>query len=250
MTQLATVEPPTHVAELSPTTLLDVISRAAADPNTDIEKMERLWAMHERMVTRQAEQSFNTAMSAAQAEIGRIATDKANSQTHSQYATYAALDRMVRPAYTKHGFALSFDTEDAEADQVKVLCYVSHSGGFKRTYRVTMPADGKGAKGGDVMTKTHAAGSAMTYGKRYLLQLVFNTAIGVDPEDDDGNMANAVHMTEEHAQQIETLANGISKVMLRRVLASYKVESLSDIPDSESESIMNRLNAAAKKKTT
>lgn len=68
---------------------------------------------------------------------------------------------------------------------VRVLCYVSHRGGFTRTYRVDMPADGKGAKGGDVMTKTHASGAAISYGRRYLLNSIFNIAIG--DEDTDGN---------------------------------------------------------------
>jgi hypothetical protein len=48
-----------------------------------------------------------------------------------------------------------------------------------------MPADGKGAKGGDVMTKTHATGAAMSYGARYLLKYIFNVAVGED--DNDGN---------------------------------------------------------------
>jgi hypothetical protein len=48
-----------------------------------------------------------------------------------------------------------------------------------------MPTDGKGAKGGDVMTKTHAAGAGMQYGMRYLLKGIFNVAIG--EEDKDGN---------------------------------------------------------------
>ena len=49
-----------------------------------------------------------------------------------------------------------------------------------------MPIDTKGARGGDVMTRTHATGSALTYGKRYLLIAMFNLAI---EEDDDGNAA-------------------------------------------------------------
>jgi hypothetical protein len=51
-----------------------------------------------------------------------------------------------------------------------------------------MPADGKGAKGGDVMTRTHATGSALSYGMRYLLKMIFNVAVGED--DDDGNDAD------------------------------------------------------------
>jgi hypothetical protein len=71
---------------------------------------------------------------------------------------------------------------------VCVTCHVSHRGGWGADYRIDMPADGKGAKGGDVMTKTHAVGSATQYGMRYLLKMIFNVAIG---EDDDGNAAAA-----------------------------------------------------------
>src|SRR6185436_6685763 len=92
-----------------------------------------------------------------------------------------------RPIYTKHGFALSFNTaEGAPENYVRVVCNVSHDGGHSRQFQIDMPADGKGAKGGDVMTKTHAVGSGMTYGMRYLLKMIFNVAIGED--DTDGNV--------------------------------------------------------------
>jgi len=127
-------------------------------------------------------------MVAAQARMGRVSADAINPQTRSKYATYAQLDRHLRPIYTTHGFSLSFNAgTDAPEGYVRVLCYVSHSAGHTRTYQCDMPADGKGAKGNDVMTKTHASGSAMSYGMRYLLKLIFNVAVGED--DDDGNSA-------------------------------------------------------------
>lgn len=179
--------------------LIQAISAAAANPQTDIEKMERLWAMHERIVARDAEQAFNEAMGAAQGEMGRISADATNTQTRSKYATYGQLDRHVRPIYTKHGFSLSFDTTDgAPEGHERILCYVSHSAGHTRTYRADIPNDGKGAKGGDVMTKTHASGSAKSYGMRYLLKMIFNIAIGED--DDDGNAAGG-HHTDSQPQQ-------------------------------------------------
>ena len=171
--------------------LIQAISAAAANPQTDIEKMERLWAMHERIVARDAEQAFNESMGAAQGDMGRISADATNKQTHSKYATYGQLDRHVRPVYTAHGFSLSFDTADGAPEGcLRVLAYVSHKAGHTRTYRADVPSDGKGAKGGDVMTKTHATGSAMSYGMRYLLKMIFNIAIGED--DDDGNAAGGV----------------------------------------------------------
>jgi hypothetical protein len=166
--------------------LLAVISRGASDPTMDINKLERLTAMYEQIVTRQAEGAFNVAMSVAQSQMGRIATDSSNPQTRSRYASYGALDRAVRPIYTQHGFALTFGTGDAPApEMIRVVCDVS-LGGFTRRYHVDMPADGRGAKGGEVMTRTHATGSAITYGRRYLLAMIFNLATG---EDDDGNRA-------------------------------------------------------------
>lgn len=180
-----------HDAPLPPQAadpLIAMIERAARDPQVDIDKMERLVAMQERAHARASEQAFNDAMSAAQAEMRRVAADSDNPQTRSKYASYAALDRALRPTYTQHGFSLSFGTEEgAPQDHVRVVCHVSNSG-FTRKYHMDMPADGKGAKGGDVMTKTHAVGSAATYGQRYLLKMIFNIAIGDD--DDDGNAAS------------------------------------------------------------
>lgn len=227
-------------------TLLAVISRAASDPNCDIGKMERLLAMHERMTAKQAEQAFNEAMNQAQAETRRVAADANNPQTRSNYATYAAMDRALRPVYTAHGFSLSFDTGEAAPEGfVCVLAYVSHKAGHTRTYRALMPADGKGAKGGDVMTKTHAFGAASSYGMRYLLKMIFNVAVGED--DDDGNLgAPRAAMTEEHQAAVKSKCEEIKPTMLSTVLKSYKAASLADIPDSEYESIIKRLGATRK----
>lgn len=166
--------------------LIQVISKAAADPSVDVNKLERLMEMHERITDRHAQMAFTAAMAACQAEIRQVAPDADNPQTRSKYATYAKLDSVLRPVYTKHGFALSFGEADSpKPEHVRVTCDVSHIGGHTKTYHRDMPADGKGAKGGDVMTKTHAAGAAGSYGARYLLKGIFNVAIG--EYDNDGN---------------------------------------------------------------
>ena len=185
--------------QMQPDTMIALISRAAQDPNIDIDKMERLMAMKERMDAKSSEQSFNDAMNAAQAEVRAIGWDKQNGQTHSAYVTYAKMDTVIRPIYIRHGFALSFDTgEPANPMEVRFMCYVSHRDGHTRTYKVDMPADGKGAKGNDVMTRTHAFGSATSYGRRYLLKMIFNIIEAA--EDDDGVMASKVEKAKSQAQ--------------------------------------------------
>jgi hypothetical protein len=182
--------------------LLEVIQRAASDPNVDIDKMERLMGMHERMVARDAEAAFNEAMAACQKQMRSIAADAHNSQTKSNYATYSALDKALRPIYTAHGFSISYDTDTSpEPEHIRILAYVSHGRGHTRTYKIDMPKDGKGAKGGDVMTKTHATGAGMSYGQRYLLKGIFNVRIG--EEDNDGN---------ETGMDEDTLAEWVKKI--------------------------------------
>lgn len=175
------------VAPSESAAILSVIERAASNPAVDIDKLERLMQMRNDMAAREAERAFNLAMKGAQREMGVVGADATNPQTRSKYATYAKLDSVLRPIYTKHGFSLSFDEDDSpKTDHIRVVCYVSHEDGHTRTYRKDMPADGKGAKGGDVMTKTHAAGAAASYGARYLLKGIFNIAVG--EEDRDGNV--------------------------------------------------------------
>lgn len=178
--------PPMPVVDADP--VLQLIIRAASDPAVSMDKMERLLAMQERMEARQAQSAFDNAMADAQEGMKAIRTDLYNKQTQSNYASYAALDKVTRPIYAKHGFSLSFDTGDGAPDMcVRVVCTVAHRGGHRERRQIDMPADGKGAKGGDVMTRTHATGAAASYGQRYLLKLIFNLAVG--DVDDDGNGA-------------------------------------------------------------
>lgn len=208
--------------------VVSMIERAARDPSVDLDKLERLIAMQREAVKEAAAQEFAEAMAAAQGEMRAIAADSNNPQTRSKYASYFALDKALRPIYTKHGLALSFDTGDgAPEGHVRVLCYLSKKG-FTRTYHVDMPADGKGAKGGDVMTKTHAVGAGLTYGQRYLLKLIFNIAVG---DDDDGNSASTPQQTIS-PEQVEELQSLIVEVGadIPRFYAHFKIAGLPDLP--------------------
>lgn len=164
-----------------------VLERLARDPNTDVEKVERFMALKVDEDKRRAERAFNAALRQCQIKMGPISANAQNPETRSKYADYYALDEEARPIYTEQGFSVTFSTADAsQPDAIKILGWLLHDDGHSRQYEITMPADGKGAKGGSVMSKTHATGSAMTYGKRYLLADMFNLVID---KDDDGNRA-------------------------------------------------------------
>ena len=170
-----------------PSEYSSLIERAMFTPDFDVEKLKALLDVRESEEMRRAEKAFNAAMVRAQSEMMPVVADASNPQTRSRYATYAALDRAIKPHYTAHGLAPSFGTEPvAEAGMMRIVGILGHLDGFARRYQIDMPIDTKGARGGDVMTRTHATGSALTYGKRYLLIAMFNLAI---EEDDDGNAA-------------------------------------------------------------
>lgn len=211
-------------------TILLIIERAARDPSVDIDKMERLILMQERIGARQAQIDYDNAMSDAQEAMKAIRADAENPQTKSRYATYAALDHAVRPIYSRHGFALSFNTGDSpKADELRVLCSVSHRGGHRQEYKLDMPADGKGARGGDVMTRTHATGAAASYGQRYLLKLIFNLAVG--DIDDDGNGAS--YDEDDDVRRLANLDNvDPATGKLRSTYDTGKIQKAKDFADA------------------
>jgi len=201
---VATATVPAAVAA-RPVSLLDIILHAGSDPAFDVEKFRSLVQIQREEQDRQdarddreaelgAEAAFNGAMSDVQKKMTAVRATVENTQTRSVYADYAALDRMLRPIYSEADFALSYGEEDSpKPDHVRVFCLVTHSPAaakrsFSRKYHVDMAADGKGARGGDVMTRTHATKSAFTYSQGALVRLIFNIAVS---KDDDGNAAGA-----------------------------------------------------------
>ena len=172
--------------ETPPVSILGVIAAAARNPEIDVDKMERLLALHERVLKQQAEQEFNAAMSVAQEEMPRVHRDAKNPSTGSFYTRLESLNLEAVPIYTRHGFSLSFGTADCPVPEWhRITCTVAHKGGHSRHYQVDLPRDDTGAKGLANKTKMHGAGSTFSYGRRYLTLLIFN--ISLTNEDDDGN---------------------------------------------------------------
>jgi len=209
---------PAPAANSSPLNLLAI----ALQSNAAIDVIERLAVLQEKAMLRDAEIAFSEALSRIQGEIKRVAPDLLNPQTSSKYASYTAIDRVIRPLYTREGMSLSFSDADCpKPDHVRILCFAS-LGAYTRTYQKDMPTDGKGAKGGDVMTKTHATAAADSYAKRYLVKDVFNIAIGEG--DTDGNPLTGEGLSDARTNELgKAIANASSVVQLRSAyFAAYR----------------------------
>lgn len=227
--------------------IISMIERVAGDARVPIERLEKLLELRERAEARAASMAFDAAMSATQNGMQPIVKDAKSDK--GKYASYGALDTAIRPIYTTNGFSLSFNTEPSKHEShVLIVCDVAHIGGCTRRYQIDMPADGKGAKGGDVMTRTHAMGSALSYGQRYLLRLIFNVA----DRDDDGNVAGRSGELINEGQVKRLEKELPTPASVRMFCQKFGIAALEELPAAKFNDALAAINKrkeeAAKKK--
>lgn len=222
------------VASAQATSLLQAITQAASNPATDIEKMERLFKMHQVMVSQEAEAAFNAAMSRAQSNIVPVANNADNKQTNSRYAKLAQINKEITPIYTAEGLSISFDTADVpgRTDLQRTIAIVSHSQGHSRQYHMDLPLDDAGAQGKVNKTKVHATASSNSYARRYLVCMIFNVTT---EDDDDGNGAGGsqglpdeeftAFLKEIEAQTSKAKAKGVWERAVKACAAVDDVDS-------------------------
>lgn len=162
-------------------TILQIVQRAASDPSCDIDKMERLMQMHERLQARQAEQAFNDALAQLQVVLPEVsergAIKNRNGDKQSTYALWEDINQAIKPVLAQHGFALSFRTSTETG--IAVTGVLSHKLGHREESSILLPADVSGSK-----NAVQAIASSISYGKRYTAGALLNlTSRG---EDDDG----------------------------------------------------------------
>jgi hypothetical protein len=180
--------------------LLDAITRAALDPNIDVQKMHGLLDVQERMMNKQAEMNFNNALAEMQDKIPRIKKDgriEHKGNLIGTYATYEAIDKIMRPLLIEHGFGIRFNSKQS-GSLITVMGTLSHKDGHSITNEIPLALEGGGAK-----NSVQAAGSTLTYGKRYIVQMFFNLVF--EGEDDDGMKSSFTSLTDAQAQTIKDM---------------------------------------------
>lgn len=116
---------------------------------------------------------------AAWGEIPAVVEKDANNPHFgNDYATLEAVEKLVKPILAKHGLAFLQTPGAIEGERIEVVGLLLHESGEQIALRMHMPA-GK--------LTAQAAGSAVTYARRYQLMAVF----GLAPTDDDGEAASS-----------------------------------------------------------
>jgi len=164
-----------HPESPESSSLIQAIARASADPNVNLEKMQGLMAMYERMEAKRAETAFAAALSDMQSELPSIG-ERGNAAGRYTYALWEDINTAIKPVLQKHGFALSFRTDFANG--IGVTAVLSHRAGHRESTSIVLPADPSGNK-----NAVQAVASSVSYGKRYTAGALLNlTSYG---EDDD-----------------------------------------------------------------
>lgn len=164
--------------------MLDFIQRAASDPSVEIDKLERLILLSERLQAKKAEAEFNAAMAAMQSDIPSIAERGAitvNGQVRSNYATFEDINDVIKPIMQGHGFAITFKVENVPGG-MSVTGILMHRAGHRESTSMFIPLDTSGSK-----NAVQAVGSSTSYGKRYVMSALLN--LTTRGEDDDGHAA-------------------------------------------------------------
>lgn len=233
--------------------LLAVIERAARDPSVDVDKMERLMQMHERLRERNAKEAFDAALAVMQPDLpqvdrkGRIVVlskeDRAagrmdaKPQQSTPYALWEDINTAIGPHLAEHGFALSFRTGTTTEGKITVTGVLSHRAGHREETTITLMHDSSGSK-----NNVQAVGSSISYGKRYTAGLLLNiTSRAPGDADDDGLAAGAPETISAEQEQILRREIMDANADLPEFLKYFKIEKLDHLPSGQFERAMTSL---------
>lgn len=228
--------------------LMTVIERMATMPELDIDRVERLFEMHNKMLDRTAETAYNDSLARAQREMESVSANQQNDHTKSTYANLEAVHSVCKPIWTSHGFSVSSTLKPStQQNHVLVSCEVRHSAGFKQVYENDWPLDMAGAQGKVNKTAIQAMGSTASYARRYTELMIFDIAI--KHEDNDGNKpkASPAHQTLTNAQ-IKNLRDAmkVAGVDDAYVCKETQVNRIEELQQGRLKGCLNALEAITK----
>lgn len=221
---------PATVAD--PGSLMGAITHAASDPNVNVDKLERLMSMYERIQANNARARYTAALAQMQPELEGIVKRGQNTSTRSRYMKWDDIIRQIGPTLGHHGFSLSFRTGQTANGMLPITGVLSHEAGHCEETTLSLPADTSGSK-----NAVQAVGSTVTYGKRYVAGILLNIA-ALDEEDDDGQAANRREprgnavISAEQAQELRDLVDQVGGDV-RKLCAYFRVGSLAEIPANQ-----------------
>ena len=184
-----------------------LIEKVALDPGADVEKLDRIVAMYERVKAKEAELAFNAAKGrilkklagiklvknrpAALYEIEKGKSQKGSYQAF-KYAPLEEIDKHLRPLLLEEEMDLSYSDEPREHGWILMRGRLKHlPGGHFEDSFMPAPLDTSGGK-----STVQGVGSTNSYLRRYIACNIFNIVVVGDDDDGNGSTINETTLLE------------------------------------------------------
>lgn len=166
--------------------LLQVIARCAQDSSIDLDRMERLIEIQQRLAAKKAEREFTEAMSRFQENAPVITKDKrvhfrsknGGADTDYMHATLGNVSAAILAVLGRERISVSWIPEQKDA-RIFVTCVLKHVGGHETRTALNGPPDVTGNK-----NPVQQVVSTITMLERYTLLAA--TGMATHDQDDDG----------------------------------------------------------------
>ncbi|MBC3375754.1 ERF family protein [Pseudomonas sp. SWRI92] len=185
--------------------MLSTISRLALDPRCDMDKLERLISLQDRMEAKSALEAFNAAFAEMQCEMPSVEKRTENTHTKKMYADLDDINYAVRPVMAKFGFGVSFKIVN-QANGVSITGILMHKAGHREETTMILPLDAGAGR-----SAVQSVGSTTTYGKRYVMCALLNITSGDDNDNDGYKEPTDPLVTPVQARQVQALLDKCSE---------------------------------------
>lgn len=242
---------PTKALEAPETTEIEAVPdvpslvKLAIEKGVDVEVLERLVALQERVTDRLARTEFFGALKAFQddcpplhkSKTAKIATSGGGSYSYA-FAPLDAIARTVRPVLDKHGLSYSWTTEPSgDTGTLNVVCILRHVEGHEERSTFPVPTETRAA-----MSGAQKNGAALTYGQRQSLVSV----LGVTATDDVDGAEGVEPVTPDQVKELNELIES-SGADYEKFLAYMEIENIGEITQGQFQDAQSALVRKATK---
>lgn len=207
-------------------TSIDKTIQMAISKGIDLEKLEKVLLLRERIEANEARKAYHKAMSEFKSNPIKIEKDKKVGYSTSKgrvgysHASLANVGDKITELLGNHGFSVSWPLQ--QNGKIVVTCKITHSMGHSEETSLNADADSTGSK-----NSIQAMGSTITYLERYTLLAL--TGLATHDTDDDGQSAVAEEKISEN--QVTIIRNLITELKMDEpkfleYLAVENVESI------------------------
>jgi hypothetical protein len=180
----------------SPSMVLALIERVVLDPRANVEKLERVMAMYERLKAKEAELAYNAAKGRIQKKLAGVKIVKNRPAVYEvekgkpqkgtyeafKYAPLEEIDKHLRPLLAEEDMDLSYSDEPRGDGGILIRGRLKHlPGGHYEDSFMPAPLDTTGGK-----SDVQAVGSTNSFLRRYVACNIFNIVVVGDDDDVTG----------------------------------------------------------------